>query len=79
MSTPKFRLAGAIPDGDLYPVVFQNEVINVDAVINRGGFLCLKPGIYHFSVTVGFADNYYRDGWAELYIMHNGREVFSSR
>ena len=33
-SFPKFRLTGTIPDGDVYPVIFQNEVINVDAVLH---------------------------------------------
>ena len=74
-SFPKFRLTGTIPDGDVYPVIFQNEVINVDSVINRGGFLCMKPGIYYFSVTAGFDDC----GFIELYIMHNAREVSMSK
>ena len=75
---PKFRLTGTIPDGTVYPVIFQNEVINLDSVINRGGFLCLAPGIYHFSVTVGFDPDNYSRGYVELYIVHNGREVFST-
>ena len=75
---PKFRLTGTIPDGTFYPVIFQDEVINVDSVINRGGFLCLTPGIYHFSATVGFNPNNDFGGWIELYIVHNGREVFLS-
>ena len=55
----------------MYPVIFKNEVINIDSVINRGGFLCLKPGIYHFSFTVGFEDS----GYVITYLMHNAREV----
>ena len=76
-SFPKFRLTGAIPEGNVYPVIFENEVINIDSVINRGGFLCMKPGVYHFSVTAGFecCDG----GWIVLYIVHNGRDVFFTK
>ena len=74
-SFPKFRLTGTIPDGNVYPVIFQNEVINNDAVINRGGFSCMKPGTCHFSVTVGFPDC----GFIRIHVMHNGRDVFYAK
>ena len=42
--------------------------MNADAVINNGVFLCMRPGIYHFSAALSaHAD----DKEVGLYITHN--------
>ena len=46
---PKFRLSGTASSGDVHPVQFETELLNVEAVINAGVFLCVEPGYYHFS------------------------------
>ena len=48
-SAPKFRYTGTVGSGTIHPVIFTKEIINIDAVINGGIFLCMKPGFYHFS------------------------------
>ena len=52
---PKFRYTGTAPDGDIAPVVWSTEKLNVDAVVNGGVFLCLRPGYYHFTATMSAA------------------------
>ena len=54
-SFPIFRLTGTAPSGDIHPVVWANEEIILDAVVNNGVFLCLKPGYYHFSAALSSA------------------------
>ena len=49
---PKFRYTGTAPEGDIAPVVWTTEKLNVDAVVNGGVFLCLRPGYYHFTASM---------------------------
>ena len=49
---PKFRYTGTAPEGDIAPVVWSTEKLNVDAVVNGGVFLCLRPGYYHFTASM---------------------------
>ena len=35
----------------------------------------MKPGTYHFSVTVGFPDC----GFIRIHVMYNGRDVFYAK
>ena len=49
---PKFRYTGTAPSGDIAPVVWSSQKINVDAVVNGGVFLCLRPGYYHFTARM---------------------------
>ena len=44
-SFPKFRLTGTAPSGDVHPVQFETELLNVEAAINAGVFLCTEPGL----------------------------------
>ena len=48
-TNPKFRYTGTAGSGVVSPVMFTKAIINVDAVMNGGVFLCMKPGFYHFS------------------------------
>lgn len=48
-TNPKFRYTGTVGSGAIHPVIFTKSTVNVDAVINGGVFLCMKPGFYHFS------------------------------
>ena len=48
-TNPKFRYTGTAGSGVNSPVMFTKAIINVDAVMNGGVFLCMKPGFYHFS------------------------------
>ena len=52
---PKFRYTGTAPEGDIAPVVWSTEKLNVDAVVNGGVFLCLRPGYYHFTAGMSAA------------------------
>ena len=56
-SSPKFRLTGTAPSGDIHPVVWANEEVMVDAVVNNGVFLCMQPGYYHFSAALSADEN----------------------
>ena len=49
---PKFRYTGTAPSGDIAPVVWSTEKLNVDAIVNGGVFLCLRPGYYHFTASM---------------------------
>ena len=49
---PKFRYTGTAPSGDIAPVNWGTEKLNVDAVVNGGVFLCLRPGYYHFIASM---------------------------
>ena len=54
---PKFRYTGTAQSGGSHetggiPVVWDTEKLNVDAVINEGVFLCMRPGIYYFTAAL---------------------------
>ena len=74
-SYPKFRLTGTAPSGDVHPVQFQTELLNVEAVINAGVFLCLEPGYYHFSAAMSAGGL----EWIGVEIIHNGKRSIYAR
>ena len=49
---PKFRYTGTAPDGHVSPVNWSSRKISVDAVLNGGVFLCLRPGYYQFTAAL---------------------------
>ena len=73
---PKFRVTGTASSGTVFPVNFQYEEVNVDALINAGIFLCMKPGYYHFSASMSPASSRGKIG---LEIIHNGRSTMYAR
>ena len=75
-SFPKFRYAGTVPSGDVHPVVWANEQILLDAVVNNGVFLCMKPGYYHFAAALCPNESNKR---VSVYIVHNTRDQVYAR
>ena len=73
-SFPKFRYTGTVGSGGVHPVIFTKEIINVDAVINGGVFLCMKPGFYHFSAVLNPVGGHKVD----IEIFHNSRKVMGN-
>jgi len=68
---PKFRFTGTAPSGDIAPVVWSNQQINVDPVINGGIFLCLRPGYYYFTAAMSTRE----DQTVEIFLNLNSREI----
>lgn len=69
---PKFRFTGTIPSGSIHPVEFTTEELNVDAVINGGVFLCMRPGYYHFTVAMSA---YHSGRKIDVFIVRNSRDI----
>ena len=63
------------PGREVHPVVWTTEEVNVDAVVNGGVFLCMKPGFYHFSAAIS------PNGGTRLgiHIVHNSRNKVYAR
>ena len=77
---PKFRYTGTAPNGGDrtiggIPVVWDTEKFNVDAVVNGGVFLCMRPGFYYFSAALSAPSNE-RIG---VYINHNSKNQVYAR
>ena len=73
---PKFRYTGTFPSGTIHPVNWPIKVLNVNAEINGGVFLCMYPGYYHFTAAFGAP----RSNGVGVTIVHNNRDVaFGSR
>ena len=60
---------------DVHPVPFETELLNVEAAINAGVFLCTEPGYYHFSAGTSAAGL----EWIGVEIIHNGRSAVFAR
>ena len=70
---PKFRYTGTAQSGGDHgiggiPVVWDTEKFNVDAVVNGGVFLCMRPGFYYFSAALSA---HARDKSIGVHIAHN--------
>ena len=82
---PKFRYTGTAPSGGDkkiggISVVWDTENLNVDAVINGGVFLCMRPGFYYFSAALGAPSN--KSGPKQnigVYINHNSKNQVYAR
>ena len=75
-SFPIFRYRGTVPGGDVHPVVWTTEEVNVDAVVNGGVFLCMKAGYYHFAAALSPDQG---DGNLAINIVHNSRNGVYAR
>ena len=52
-------------------MILETEEINVDAVINGGVFLCVKPGYYQFTAALSAAGDQTGIGF---WVVHNSRD-----
>ena len=51
--------------------MWSNQQINVDAIINGGVFLCLRPGYYYFTAAMSTRE----DQTVEIFLNLNSREI----
>lgn len=65
------EITGTAPCGDIAPVVWSNQQINVDAVINGGVFLCLQSGYYYFTAAMSTR----ADQTVEIFLNLKSREI----
>ena len=74
-SFPKFRLTCTASSGDVQPVQFETELLNVETAIDAGVFLCTEPGYYHFSAAMSAGGL----EWIGVEIIHNRRSAVFAR
>ena len=46
-------LTKSIGGGTVSPIIWNKRIVNVDAEMNNGIFLCMMGGLYKFSTAVG--------------------------